>query len=328
MTGHNRPKHGIASLAGVLSIFGCCPSGAVPDMLLFEVLGDRSIFLIAPDGPLRKADFERLADAIKPFTVSGRKLTGLMICINSFPGWESFAAFAAHLSFVASHHRRIERIAVVTDRSFLKTVPRVAGLFVLAKLKHFDAAAKDAAFAWLENRSMSLVSMANAAGSRAIIGEAIMRTMKLLLCTLALFFISDASPAQDKPASPSSGYVPSLGDMMGAIQLRHSKLFYAAKAKNWSLADYELRQLVASLKEVTRLYPGTPGSDVTHSDKLAAVIGEALKARNEARFDLAFAELTADCNACHRAAGRAFIYLRRPTFPSPFSNQVFAPRAE
>jgi hypothetical protein len=58
------------------------------------------------------------------------------------------------------------------------------------------------------------------------------------------------------------------------------------------------------------------------------VIGEALKAKNEAKFNQAFTQLTTECNACHRAAGRAFIYIRRPTFPSPFSNQVFAPRGE
>jgi cytochrome c553 len=163
---------------------------------------------------------------------------------------------------------------------------------------------------------------------RACTRATILRIMKILSCMLALLFISNVSVAQDASASRSLSYVPSLGDMMTAIQLRHSKLWYAVKTKNWSLADYELRQLDTSLKEGKRLYPNIPGWDIAGSDKVAVAIGEALKAKNEAKFDQAFTQLTTECNACHRAAGRAFIYIRRPTFPSPFSNQVFAPRGE
>jgi hypothetical protein len=137
--------------------------------------------------------------------------------------------------------------------------------------------------------------------------EATMRWINVLLGTVALLLTSNILVAQDKPASRSVSYVPSLGDMMAAIQLRHSKLWYAAKVKNWSLADYELRQLDISLKETTRLYPDMPGSDLTGSDKLVGMIGEALKAKNEAKFDRAFSLLTAECNACHKAADRAFI---------------------
>jgi hypothetical protein len=119
-------------------------------MIKFELLRDRSILFITPLGPLEKEDFEQLAKEIDPFIAANGKLVGVMIHAKSFPGWESFGALVSHLKFVADHHRKIERIAAVTDSGFLKIVPRVASHFVQAKIKHFEFEEKDRALAWLE----------------------------------------------------------------------------------------------------------------------------------------------------------------------------------
>jgi len=57
-------------------------------MIKFELLRDRAILILSPDGPLEKADFERLAQEIDPFIAANGKLTGLLICANAFPGWD------------------------------------------------------------------------------------------------------------------------------------------------------------------------------------------------------------------------------------------------
>lgn len=119
-------------------------------MVHFELLRERNILIIAPDGPLEEADFERLASELDPFIASKGKLAGVMLYTRSFPGWRSFGAFVSHLKFVVDHHRQIERIAAVTDSGFLKIMPRIAGQFVQAKIKHFDFEEKDQALAWLE----------------------------------------------------------------------------------------------------------------------------------------------------------------------------------
>jgi hypothetical protein len=119
-------------------------------MMQFELLRERRILLIAPDGPLESADFEQLAKAIDPFIAANGKLVGVLIEAKSFPGWESFGALVSHLKFVAGHHREIERIAAVTDSGFLKIVPRIAGHFVQAEIRRFDFGEKDRALAWLE----------------------------------------------------------------------------------------------------------------------------------------------------------------------------------
>jgi len=119
-------------------------------MIRFELLRNRRILLITPDGPLQRADFEQLAKEIDPFIAANGKLVGVMIHAKSFPGWESFGALVSHFKFVADHHRQIERIAAVIDIGFLKIVPRISSHFVQAQIKHFELKEKDRALAWLE----------------------------------------------------------------------------------------------------------------------------------------------------------------------------------
>jgi hypothetical protein len=154
-----------------------------------------------------------------------------------------------------------------------------------------------------------------------------MRSLKVLLYTVfTVLFVSNVPVvAQDKPTQNDTAYRPSLADIMSTTQLRHFKLWYAARVKNWPLADYELAQINASFKEAMRFYGRMPAADMTSMDKPAALIREAIKAKDTANFDKAFGQLTTECNACHEAADRAFIFIRVPT-RSPFSNQLFPPR--
>ena len=119
-------------------------------MVQFELLSDRGILAITPDGPLERADFERLAAAIDPYIAANGKLTGIMITAETFPGWINFEAMTAHFNFVASHHQKIERIAVVTNHALLKMAPHFGGLLVQPKIRAFDASETDKALAWLE----------------------------------------------------------------------------------------------------------------------------------------------------------------------------------
>ena len=119
-------------------------------MLQHELLRDRGILILKPDGALRAEDFTALATAVDPYIEQNGELKGLMIEAPSFPGWENFAALLSHLRFVRDHHRRIERIAVVTDSALLAVAPKIASHFVSAQLRTFDAASLAAALAWLE----------------------------------------------------------------------------------------------------------------------------------------------------------------------------------
>ena len=120
-------------------------------MTQFELLRDRGILVVTFHGPLEKATFEQLANEIYQLIASKGKLAGVMLCADTFPGWENFAAFVSHIRFVADHHRQIERVAVVSDSTLLKVLPHIASLFVQAKVRHFEPRERDQALAWLES---------------------------------------------------------------------------------------------------------------------------------------------------------------------------------
>ena len=119
-------------------------------MIKHELLRERGILILRPEAALRAEDFAALAGVVDPYIEQHGGLTGLMIEARSFPGWEDFAALRSHLRFVRDHHRRIRRIAVVSDSTLLAVAPKIASLFVSPQLRTFGAASRAAALAWIE----------------------------------------------------------------------------------------------------------------------------------------------------------------------------------
>jgi hypothetical protein len=124
---------------------------------------------------------------------------------------------------------------------------------------------------------------------------------------------------------PSSPYVPRLGDIMNAAQIRHMKLWFAGKSANWELAAYEVRQLKASIVEAASLYEGIPVTNVTTMAQPVSAVADAIDAKDARKFAKAFEDMTNGCNACHQSIGRGYIVMRVPDV-SPFSDQQFIPR--
>ncbi|WP_029004277.1 hypothetical protein [Azorhizobium doebereinerae] len=155
-----------------------------------------------------------------------------------------------------------------------------------------------------------------------------MDKMKWALPLLAVAILAAGAgpaPAQmRKEVGPQNAYVPSLGDIMGATQLRHFKLWFAGRLKNWDLAQYELDQIRASFQDAVTLYPGIPVTDMTVVAAPVHALEAAIAGKDEAAFAKSFNELTTACNSCHQMNDRGYIVIQVPT-SSPFSNQVFEP---
>ena len=126
---------------------------------------------------------------------------------------------------------------------------------------------------------------------------------------------------------PTEQYVPRLGDIMNSLQVRHMKLWFAGKARNWDLAAYELNQLESGLMEAATLYSGIPATNVTRMTAPAQSVADAIEKKDDRQFAKAFGDFTSQCNACHQSIERGFVVMRVPT-ESPFSNQLFPPQAK
>jgi hypothetical protein len=146
------------------------------------------------------------------------------------------------------------------------------------------------------------------------------------MLALALTAACTASvTAQDLKSPNADNYVPRLGDIMNTATMRHQILSLAAKARNWELAAYELRQLKSSLVEAALLYSGIPVSNVTTLKAPLQSVSDAIEARDSRAFAKAMADVTEGCNACHRAMNRGFLVMRVPADQRPFGNLVFPP---
>lgn len=111
-----------------------------------------SIFYVRPKSALEQADFAKLAEKVDPFIEATGGLRGLIIEAPTFPGWESFGAMAAHVRFVRDHHRRIEKIAIVTDSALGNVAEHLASHFVSAQIRRFAAGELDSAKQWIMGR--------------------------------------------------------------------------------------------------------------------------------------------------------------------------------
>jgi len=140
-----------------------------------------------------------------------------------------------------------------------------------------------------------------------------------------------AASAQESTKSkdqvPSQGaeeesHGPGLGEIMSLQQMRHIKLWFAGRAANWPLVDYEIGELKEGFEDVNKLLGGDTiekavGGPISAMEK-------AVESKDRAAFTAAFDKLSAGCNSCHRTLNRGFIVIQRPTV-LPYSNQSFAP---
>ena len=107
------------------------------------------IVTLVPEGKLEKSDFESAATQIDPLIEKLGKLKGLIIHVEHFPGWDSFGALATHLSFVKEHHRKVARIAFVTDSPMGGMAEKVGNHFVSAEIKDFPFAGLEQGKNWI-----------------------------------------------------------------------------------------------------------------------------------------------------------------------------------
>ena len=119
-------------------------------MLKHKLLLPEGIMILEPDKPLAVSDFKAITEEIDPYIAKHGMLPGLLIHVKVFPGWANFAAFYAHMGVVNDYHKKLRRLALVTDSRFLAELPKFAGHLVQTEIKHFPQSQYDDALRWLE----------------------------------------------------------------------------------------------------------------------------------------------------------------------------------
>jgi hypothetical protein len=118
-------------------------------------------------------------------------------------------------------------------------------------------------------------------------------------------------------------YKPGLGEFMLGIQMHHAKLWFAGKAENWKLANFEIEEIEEAIGDIQQFCTDRP--EVKSIGMISPPIDsikEAIETKNEALFTGSFALLTNTCNNCHVATQHEFNVIKIPDVP-PVSNQKF-----
>ena len=107
---------------------------------------------------------------------------------------------------------------------------------------------------------------------------------------------------------------PGLGEYMTTIQLHAGKLWFAAKAVNWDLAEYELDELketIEAAKSLNAEKNGVKISNVLDSvlQTQVAQLAESIERKNSTQFQKSYDETLSACNGCHTESeiGRAHV---------------------
>jgi SpoIIAA-like len=122
-------------------------------MIEYHLDKEHSILQLQPKSSLEQGDFVKLAQVVDPYIESTGGLAGLIIEAPEFPGWENFGAMVTHFRFVRDHHKRVKRIAVVTDSSMGDVAEHLASHFVSAEIRHFPAGQIEAARQWIDSQA-------------------------------------------------------------------------------------------------------------------------------------------------------------------------------
>jgi hypothetical protein len=118
-------------------------------MLNVTIDKDNLVAVLEPEGALSETDFQSVAREVDPLIEKYDHLAGIIIHTKSFPGWESFAALISHMRFVKNHHRKIARVALVTDSLIGNFAEIIGSHFIKAEIHVFPYPKFEQAKAWV-----------------------------------------------------------------------------------------------------------------------------------------------------------------------------------
>ncbi len=120
-------------------------------MISFELDENAGVLTVRPEGKLETRDFQTLSGAVDTFIEEKRGLNGVIIVTERFPGWEDLDGMIEHMRFVRNHHRKIAKVAIVTDSKIADVAESLGKYFIKATIKHFSFNDLESAKCWMSH---------------------------------------------------------------------------------------------------------------------------------------------------------------------------------
>ena len=118
-------------------------------MISYKLNENAGVLTVRPEGKLESQDFLTLSEVVDPFILKKGRLNGIIIVTERFPGWEDFKGMIEHIKFVRNHHRKIGKVAVVTDSKVADVAESLGKHFIKATIKHFTFEELELAKTWI-----------------------------------------------------------------------------------------------------------------------------------------------------------------------------------
>jgi SpoIIAA-like len=118
---------------------------------MLKVQFDGEVLGVRPEGPITREDVAALTRTADEHLAGHPKIAGVMVETRTFPGFASVDAFADYARFIADHHARVRRIALVTDSALAPVAEFMANHVVGVEMRHYPFAESATALAWLRS---------------------------------------------------------------------------------------------------------------------------------------------------------------------------------
>lgn len=118
-------------------------------MINLSLNRNKGYAILAVTGPISVYDIENLTKEVDQYIDEFGELSGLIIKVEKFPGWDNLDSFFHHLKFIKDHHKVIGKVGFMTQDNLISNFPSLANHFVKAELRRFNFGHMDEAVDWI-----------------------------------------------------------------------------------------------------------------------------------------------------------------------------------
>lgn len=108
---------------------------------------------------------------------------------------------------------------------------------------------------------------------------------------------------------------PGLARIMPEIGIRTWKMYYAAKSNNWTLANFQMKEITELMELGMFTRPKYEGDLEEFINEKMSALGKAIQAEDFGTFDAAFQEAISQANAYHEKHDKSFLRWKLPDIP-------------